>query len=105
MSPFHVSFLLGQAMKAALAASDEDDDEEGDSDEDDSDDDEEDDSPEGQWAMALMEAIAAKGGTAAMSSLGNVPRPEGMPKTKVSAFLKAHPELFKQDGGMVSLAE
>mmetsp|Transcript_19656 Transcript_19656/g.38967 ORF Transcript_19656/g.38967 Transcript_19656/m.38967 type:complete len:347 (+) Transcript_19656:100-1140(+) len=89
-----------QALKAAAASSDDDDD---DKDDDSSSEEEEDLTPEGQYVMAIMEALAAKGGTAPMSSLGNVPRPEGLPKVKVSAFLKAHPHLFKQEAGQCSL--
>ena len=86
---------------------DDDDDDEDDSEDDDSEDDEDDSeddgSPEGQWASAIKALIAEKGGSAPMSSIGNL-RPAGVPKsTKVSNFVNSRPE-FKTDGGKVSLA-
>ena len=86
---------------------DDDDDEQEDSEDDDSEDDEDDSeddsSPEGQWASAIKALITEKGGSAPMSSIGNL-RPAGVPKTtKVGNFVNSRPE-FKTDGGKVSLA-
>lgn len=94
--------------------SDEDEEEEldeeaklgGEVDEDDEDDDEDEDlTPEDEYALALAEAIEDKGGECKLSALGNVPRPEGLPKTKVSVFIKKRSDVFKTEGASVRLIE
>ena len=69
-------------MLCARALSQEDGEDE-DSDDDDSDD-EEGGSPEAQWAAAIKKGIKDKGGKMSLSAAGGIPKPPGMPKTKVS---------------------
>jgi hypothetical protein len=80
---------------------DDDDDkeeEEDDEDDEDSNDDEDEElSPEDEYVKLLSEAIIAKGGEAVPSSLGNVAKPQGLPKQKLSNFLKSRKEFIVEN--------
>lgn len=95
----------GKVEEEEEEESDEDEEDESEDEEEDSDDDEDDDdlSPEDMYEQLIRKHIKEKGGSASLSSLGNIPKPEGIPKqTKLKQFLSTR-KSFSVNGGIVSL--